>query len=363
MDKVPRFGRGDGGSIPSEGKFIIFMLKRTAIIITIAGVFFIIGIATAPKIHPRLRQIAREPISQLRASSFEPDKYKFIDPLLGCEASEQNELHAEKLKNKLEKLASDAKRSGAASTISIYFDTRDGRWLGINTEENYYPASLLKAQLMMAYFKATETTPDILSKKISYQTQTSIDDQYFPPTSSLKIGQTYTIEELIERMIRYSDNNATDLLMSNVNNYYSVKKVFTDLGLPLPQSGEEIIDFMPIKSYARFFRVLYNASYLRKKLSEKALELLSMTDFNSGITKPLPNNIMVAHKFGERTVPPSVLVSQKAYQELHDCGIIYHPKKPYLLCIMTKGSDPTKLAEQIQNISKITYDYITNDLK
>jgi hypothetical protein len=55
-----------------------------------------------------------------------------------------------------------------------------------------------------------------------------------------------------------------------------------------------------VKDYATFFRVLFNSSYLNKKNSEWVLELLSTTEFNSGIVAGLSPDIQVAHKFGER---------------------------------------------------------------
>lgn len=42
-------------------------------------------------------------------------------------------------------------------------------------------------------------------------------------------------------------------------------------------------------------------------------------------------------------------------RELHDCGIIYHPYRPYLLCVMTSGKDFQGLKDTIQAISTLTY--------
>lgn len=44
-------------------------------------------------------------------------------------------------------------------------------------------------------------------------------------------------------------------------------------------------------------------------------------------------------------------------KELHDCGIIYYPERPYLLCVMTEGNDLNELAGVIQNISKTVYEW------
>jgi beta-lactamase class A len=139
----------------------------------------------------------------------------------------------------------------------------------------------------------------------------------------------------------------------------TLAEIFTDLGLPLPHADpNQTIDFMSVKSYAYFFRVLYNASYLDREYSKKALELLGHTNFNHGLTAPLPNDLTVAHKFGERTITAS---TGSMTQELHDCGIIYFPRRPYLLCIMTKGTNPDVLANQIEKISKTVYDFMNTE--
>jgi beta-lactamase class A len=105
---------------------------------------------------------------------------------------------------------------------------------------------------------------------------------------------------------------------------------------------------MNIKEYVSLFRVLFNVSYLNKEASEKALELLTRVEFKDGLPAGLPANIVVAHKFGERIV--------NGLSQLHDCGIVYYPSHPYLICIMTRGADFTQLSKHIQEISKITYD-------
>ena len=38
--------------------------------------------------------------------------------------------------------------------------------------------------------------------------------------------------------------------------------------------------------------------------------------------------------------------------QLHDCGIVYLPGRPYFLCVITEGRDADTLAEVIREISR-----------
>ena len=129
----------------------------------------------------------------------------------------------------------------------------------------------------------------------------------------------------------------------------SINRIYTDLGLDVPGVFTPD-DFMTVKGYASFFRILYNASYLNKEMSNKALELLSKAEFAKGLTAGVPKDIVVAHKFGERTHGPE--------KQLHDCGIIYFPHRSYILCVMTRGDRWENLTSIIRTVSRIVYDEV-----
>ncbi len=284
------------------------------------------------------------------------DKYKFINPLLAYDTDEPKQSELSPLRNKLQAFIQDEISLGLANQISVYFrEPLTGNWAGINEDIKYNPASLLKVPTMIAFFKLAESHPEILSKEVQYDG--TFDDnkyEYFKPQQAIQPGQFYTIKKLIEAMIAYSDNNATRLLHENIDPDL-LKEVYTDLGLSIPNSSAYAVDFMSAKAYSLFFRVLYNATYLNREFSEEALALLLKPDFPKGIEAGIPKNINVAQKFGER----NILASDNPEKELHDCGIIYYPAHPYLLCVMTKGNDFEKLSLIIQEISRRVYNWTT----
>ena len=84
-------------------------------------------------------------------------------------------------------------------------------------------------------------------------------------------------------------------------------------------------------------------------MSEKALSILSKSNFVYGLRGDIPEKIKIAHKFGERWFDNGSEV------QLHDCGIVYYPENPYFLCVMTKGNNESQLKSVIKNISSIVY--------
>jgi beta-lactamase class A len=92
-------------------------------------------------------------------------------------------------------------------------------------------------------------------------------------------------------------------------------------------------------------------------MSNQALALLSRADFNYGIKQAIPSSIEVAEKFGERSVIDSR--SGRVFsRELHDCGLVYYPDHPYLLCVMTEGPDFNELLATIREISAAAYNFV-----
>ena len=196
--------------------------------------------------------------------------------------------------------------------------------------------------------------PGFLDERIVFKKSVSPRE---PNISPLEEGSAYTLRELVTRLITLSDNDARNLLRDKVGQE-AVSSVFTDLRLSEPALNETG-NSMSARTYSRFFRALYNATYLNRTWSEYALNLLSKVEFKSGIINGLPpeaQTLTVAHKFGYRVFPdPLDLVTE----ELHDCGIVYLPKHPYFVCVMTKGYDQTVLMDTIQLLSRTVYNEIT----
>lgn len=262
------------------------------------------------------------------------------------------------LRNKIVDNISDEYLRGDITLASIYYrDLNNGPWMGINEKELFSPASLIKVPVMLTYFKLAESNPSILDETIKYDPTLIVTQevQNIHPSVTLAPKKEYTIGELIYNMIVYSDNIAFDLLQEHIDKQLIIN-TYTDLGIDISKGlTDPTGNIISVRNYASFFRILYNSSYLDKEYSEKALEILSKVDYHDGITKELPKDVTVAHKFGERGYVAT------GEHQLHDCGIVYVPRKPYLICVMTRGRDLNKLASTVSEISTIVYREISKN--
>lgn len=274
--------------------------------------------------------------------------YKYISPLLECDTeSYESEPNVADIKQSVSAYVEKQKRERDIVAGFYFRDLNNGPWVGVNEDAVFDPASLLKVPLMMTFLKLSEDNPQILAKEITYSGSTSLEHNV-DNKDRLVAGNIYTIEDLIGRMIQLSDNQAFEELSKNVD-FDFVRRLHKDIGVTYP-TDELPENYMTVRSYASLFRILYNASYLERSTSEKALDVLAHTNFTTGIVAGLPKDITVAHKFGVRDISDS-----DNRLQLHDCGIVYHPSRPYLICIMTQGKDLDQLVETIKTISELVY--------
>lgn len=281
--------------------------------------------------------------------------HKFINPDLDCLDTDNIYEQINSIEGEVTTLIESEIKNGNASRISVFYrDLNTRKWFGINENESYAPGSLLKLPLAIAYFKLSEVDQGVLNQEILFPEKSENLNlmQNIPPPENITAGKTYSSKELIRRMISYSDNDALTLLAEHIPEQYS-SKVYIDLGVYFPTSGGIEQNFVNVKTYAGILRLLYNASYLGIDTSEKILGMMANSSFTLGIRAGVPDGISTANKFGDRSFEGS---NGKMVHQLHDCGVIYKTKEPYILCIMTEGADIKSLEKIISKISKITYE-------
>lgn len=274
----------------------------------------------------------------------------FINPLLACNPKDDFRFYPQdRLENRIRNLISELKDRHQLSDMAlIYRDLNNGPSFSINPDAKYSGASLLKVPVMIGYLRIAEDRPDILLQKLTYNPQqhdTQIHVPLVTPAEKLIAGQAYTVDELLARMITMSDNSST-LMLADAHPEADVIPTLQSMGVSLALQNNDAT--ISVRSYASIFRILYNSTFLSRKYSNSALKLLSASLFREGLVAGVPEGTLVAHKFGERSLDGIT-------QQFHDCGIIYKPKQPYLLCVMSRGNDLKKLVQSVAEVSKAVY--------
>lgn len=327
---------------------IRFYRNRIVLIVSVAILSFVAGVVVTKILTGGIPALDRGKIIR-QASS------KLISPILACEIGPETDFtELAPVKNAVASYVKKSISDNLAGNVSVYFRLiNTGRWFAINKEDVYTPSSLYKALVLLAYYKEAETNPGILSRPIPYISDGSVDRLYGGGREDLISGNYYTVNQLIDRMIKNSYNSA----MRTLANYLgptSLDRVVSDLNLPMAINGsQEEAGVLTVAGYSLVLRVLFGASYLDRMMSEKALEILSKTDFKDGLRAGVPADLEIAHKFGVHAADPTLINS---VEQLHDCGIVYFPGHPYLLCVMTKGQHQQDLARTIAGVSKVTYE-------
>jgi hypothetical protein len=240
------------------------------------------------------------------------------------------------LKSSINAVIEDHKARGNVSSASVFLlRMNHDNWINVNPTERFSPGSML------------EKNPGLFDQKLYLDPRMNTNRVQHVEETHLPPGQ-YKIRDLIQAMIVNSDNYATMLLNQHLDQALFMK-LYTDLGLRQPDMQESFYP-MTAREFSRFMRVLHNATYLSSANSESALELLTKAKYDDGIVAGLPPRTKLSHKFGES--------GDGKLFELHEAAIVYNDNDPYLLVVMTKGRDITRLPGILKEISATAYNSV-----
>lgn len=259
------------------------------------------------------------------------------------------QLELEQFKEQLDHIVQEHVKARDAEHVSLYFlDLAAGPGFELEPEYRFAPASLMKVPVMMALLKQAESDPGLLASPLTYSgTIDSSADQGIKPAQRLEPGQTYSVDELLRRMIAYSDNNALVLLMGRLDS-----RQLDNLMHTLQIDYEPTTDGgrVSLKSYSVFFRTLYAGTYLSPAMNERALGYLKQDAFTAGLLSGIPAGTPVAGKFGEWAFG-----SHSEIRQLQEVAIVYHGNRPYLLGIAVQGRDMSRLTRLLGELSHAVY--------
>ncbi len=239
--------------------------------------------------------------------------------------------------------------------VSVYArDLDEGPWIGIDDRALYRPSSLTKVVVLVRALQLEEESTGFLDRELTYAGPEKMlgDDTMSgaPDSLRLRTGASYPIRELLRRMIVHSDNHAYQMVAASGAGE-GISRTLYDL------SAEQFLEdgtlLYDARTAAAVLRSLYHSSFLNRKHSEFALDLLTRSRFRNGMRQSLPPDAVVAAKFGYF----EGVRDGRPHHELHECGVVYRPRSPYVTCVMTatERGTPEGLEEILSTVSRILW--------
>lgn len=231
-----------------------------------------------------------------------------------------------------------------ANSFAMYFEyLPTGTAIGINGMQEFMAESLLKLPVVMAYYHEKERL-HILSDPTVTITQSELNNRF---GDLFKKGAGYQINlgTAVTLALQKSDNTASLIIADHIT---SEDFNYVYEGLDIPETLDGRSPTTTTQEYASILKALYFQGMLNNNDSEKILNMLTKTDFSDLLPAGVPSNIRVAHKIG--------VLTNQIYS---DCGIVYVPSRPYILCMVSE-SNYTVARSRMILISKTVYDYISH---
>ena len=256
-----------------------------------------------------------------------------------------DDLGIDNLKPQLESIL-----SGYQGTWSVYVkDLNEEKEILIN-DAQFYSASLIKAFVMAKTYQDIEQVKTNEEKKLN--------------TTDVKTAEV-KLDDLLWNMITVSDNESCNELVKLQTDSLDFKKGAEDINKYLEKEGytettvqhtlhpaasaQESLggrNMTSVKDCGRLLESIYKGECVSREASEAMLNLLSNQQNTWKIPQGLPDGIKSANKTGETD------------QDQHDIAIIYGEKTTYILCVMSENCPEGTAVTNIQNISKIVYNYL-----
>ncbi len=234
------------------------------------------------------------------------------------------------------------------SKVGLYFEyLPSGVSIGINEKQEFRLASLAKVPTIMAIYK--QIALGNLKRTDTFTINQNHIDKTFGTSWKKGAGATISVDEAIKFTLIESDNTTHNLLLAHLLPG-ALNDVYDSFDIAYSSIGN--FPAISAKNYSSILRSLYLAAYLPKAFSNEILSTLTQTIFKDKIPAGVPETIPIAHKIGvvEKIDPKDSFFT--------DCGIIYVPKRPYILCIIVNGSNQNAQT-YMKEISSIVYRYIS----
>ena len=309
--------------VKKTGKRILkFIIESTAVILIIYGVF-----SAGAQIKTRKDAIKQQELAQQEAQN---EENKQEEPVVENKKLSEIELN-EAMENLLEQYKGN-------NEIGIVYKNFSTGYRYAQEDKHYFTAaSTIKVIYAMKIYDRIRNGE--LSKDADiYYNPKFLEEGNGQITNNTK-QDSYKLDYVIQNMIQYSDNTATNMLMGNSATASAfVVKYLSEMGVTLPQVEAQKNRITPA-----MMEVVWTKLYKERDKYPELLKYLEDSDDGEWIKEGIPDK-KVASKYGAIET------------NYHDTAIVFGDKD-YMLLIYTNNLNNS--GQSIKNIAK-KIDEITN---
>ena len=310
--------------VKKTGKRILkFIIESTAVILIIYGVF-----SAGAQIKTRKDAIKQQELAQQEAQN---EENKQEEPVVENKKLSEIELN-EAMENLLEQYKGN-------NEIGIVYKNFSTGYRYAQEDKHYFTAaSTIKVIYAMKIYDRIRNGE--LSKDADiYYNPKFLEEGNGQITNNTK-QDSYKLDYVIQNMIQYSDNTATNMLMGNSATASAfVVKYLSEMGVTLPQVEAQKNRITPA-----MMEVVWTKLYKERDKYPELLKYLEDSDDGEWIKEGIPDK-KVASKYGAIET------------NYHDTAIVFGDKD-YMLLIYTNNLNNS--GQSIKNIAK-KIDEITNN--
>ncbi len=246
----------------------------------------------------------------------------------------------EEARREIEKYA-----SGYEGTAGVYVQDLNGHWgYGVNPDETYFSASVIKIPLMVAVFRKVDEGE--FSLRDSFETEPGDWAGGAGWLQWQKAGTSHTVEDYLYLMMTQSDNVATNALLRFVGGPEYVNEVARSLGavetvlyqkVTSERAAVPALDNRTTpRDMATILAKVYTGEAASPESSRKMVGIMYQNDLQSSIKDGLPEGTSAANKGGW------------LYKVYDEAAIVWHEDNPYVVSIFSKhGSDDVEVGKAL----------------
>lgn len=255
------------------------------------------------------------------------------------------------MEDKIREMASDLE-----GNIGLYYkDISSGKSIGINENEPFLAASVIKVTVLIEAFKQNELG------RLSFDELVVVSNEdKLPSCGSLTYmhdGIEVTVRDLCVLMIIQSDNTATNIMIKKLG-MENINKTMKDLGLEKTHLNRLLFDseeqkkgkenYISTREMGMLLEMMWRGELVSKEASQEMLEILKMQQINHKIPYFIPKSIKIAHKTGE----DSGITNDEA---------LVLADKPFILCVAANNTNVQQTEDFYRKAGKYFYDISQND--